>query len=42
MSAAASFLERNRPGKMTLFEALRQCYAADDLETGLPVAGRVR
>ncbi len=24
---------------MTVFEALRQCYIADDLETGVPVAG---
>ena len=39
MGAAVSFLARKRSGKMTLFEALRQCYAADDLDTGLSVAG---
>ncbi|MGB2987481.1 MAG: DEAD/DEAH box helicase, partial [Phycisphaerae bacterium] len=39
MQAALRFLKRNRGGKMTVFEALRQCYIADDLETGLPVAG---
>jgi hypothetical protein len=36
---ALEFLEGQRGGRMTVFEALRQCYLADDLETGLPVAG---
>lgn len=36
---AMRFLNENRSGTMTVFEALRKCYAADDLETGLPVAG---
>ena len=39
LQAALSFLKRNRGGSMSVFEALRQCYIADDLETGLPVAG---
>ena len=39
IQAALSFLKNNRGGRMTVFEALRQCYIADDLETGLPVAG---
>ncbi len=37
--AALDFVEQNRGGRMTVFEALRQCYIADDLDTGLPVAG---
>jgi len=36
---ASRFLQDRRAGRMTVFEALRQCYAADELETGLPVAG---
>ena len=39
VSTALAFLEKGRTGTMTLFEALRQCYMADELETGLPVAG---
>lgn len=34
-----AFLKESRSGKMTVFEALRQCYIADDLETGLPIGG---
>jgi len=37
--AAVSFLRSHPPGEMTLFEAIRQCYIADDFETGLPMAG---
>ncbi len=37
--AAVAFLERKQSGRMTLFEAMRQYYLADDLDTGLPVAG---
>lgn len=36
---AADFMNRHRAGHMTLFEALRQCYIADDMDTGLPVIG---
>ena len=39
VQAAIKFMTGNRAGRMTVFEALRQCYVADDLETGLPVAG---
>ncbi len=39
VQAALRFLRRSRSGRMTVFEALRQCYIADDLETGLSVAG---
>lgn len=38
-AAAAAFLRENQTGRMTLMEALRQCYRADDLATGVPVAG---
>ena len=38
VQAAVSFLKKHRGGRMTVFEALRQFYLADDLETGLPVA----
>jgi len=37
--AALRFLQRTRGGRMTVFEALRQCFVADDLDTGLPVGG---
>ena len=36
---AVDFVTRHRAGRMTLFEALRQCYLADDMDTGLPVVG---
>jgi len=36
---ALAFLETNRSGRMTIFEALRQCYVADDLNAGLPISG---
>ncbi|MGD2109420.1 MAG: DEAD/DEAH box helicase [Phycisphaerae bacterium] len=39
VASAMSFLERSRGGRMTVFEALRQCFLADDLETGLAVGG---
>ncbi len=39
IQAALTFLEGQQHGRMTLFEAMRQYYLADDLETGLPVAG---
>ena len=39
VEAALRFLKANRGGQMTVFEALRVSYAADDLDTGLPVAG---
>ncbi len=35
--AAMKFLESARGGRLTLFEALRMTYTADDLATGLPV-----
>ncbi|UCF34361.1 MAG: DEAD/DEAH box helicase [Phycisphaerales bacterium] len=37
--AALKLLETQRQGRMTVFEALRQGYLRDDLETGLPVLG---
>jgi SNF2-related domain/SNF2 Helicase protein/Helicase conserved C-terminal domain len=37
--AALTFLQQHPAGEMTLFEAIRQCYIADDLETGIPMAG---
>ena len=39
VEAALRFLKANRGGRMTVFEALRVSYTADDLDTGLPVAG---
>jgi hypothetical protein len=39
INSALKFLSRNHSGQMTLFEALRQSYLADDLQTGLPVLG---
>lgn len=39
VQAALRFLKERHGGRMTLLEALRQCYLADDLETGLPVCG---
>jgi len=39
VAAAVAFLERQQQGRMTLFEAMRQYYLADDLDTGLPVSG---
>ncbi len=39
VEAAVRFLRGRRPEKTTLFEALRLSANADDLETGLPVAG---
>lgn len=37
VKAALRFLDRARSGHMTVFEALRQSYLADDLDTGLPL-----
>jgi len=37
LEAALVFLERRGHGTTTVLEALRQCYVADDLETGLPI-----
>lgn len=37
VTAALKFLGGSRGGRMTLFEALRMAYTADDLATGLPV-----
>ena len=39
VQAALQFLQGHREGQMTVFEALRLSYAADDLDTGLPMAG---
>jgi len=39
LRTALKFLERNPGGRMTIFQALRMSYTADDLDTGLPVAG---
>ena len=39
VEAALRFMGQNARGRMRVFEALRQCYAADDLDTGLPVSG---
>ena len=39
MQKAVDFLKDKRSGRMTLFEALRQCYVADDLDSGIPVVG---
>jgi SNF2 family DNA or RNA helicase len=39
VEAALRFIEKNRGGKITVFEALRRCYFADDLESGLRAAG---
>ena len=39
VQAAARFRAKNPGGAIKLFEALRQCYMADDLETGLVVSG---
>ena len=39
VQAAARFRAANPGGAIKLFEALRQCYMADDLETGLAVSG---
>ncbi len=39
LQAALAFLSRNSSGTIPLFEALRRCYLADDLDTGLPVIG---
>ena len=39
VGAAIRFLDNHPGGQITLFEALRQCYMADDLDTGLPVEG---
>lgn len=36
---ARSFIEQHGSGTTTLFEALRQCYLSDDLNTGLPFGG---
>lgn len=41
LQRAVAFLRKNRTGQMTLFEALRQSYLADDVETGLGI-GAVR
>ncbi|MEK7756079.1 MAG: SNF2-related protein, partial [Planctomycetota bacterium] len=37
LEAALAFLERRGHGTTTVLEALRQCYVADDLGTGLPI-----
>ena len=39
VQAALRFLQEHRGGQMTVFEALRLSYAADDLETGVPMVG---
>jgi hypothetical protein len=39
VQAALRFVHKGRGGRMTLAEALRQCYLADDLNTGLPMVG---
>lgn len=39
IQTALDFLSRRQAGEMTVSEALRQCYIADDLDTGLPMAG---
>ena len=39
LKTALRYLNDHPGGTMTVFEALRQCYIADDLETGVPVAG---
>ncbi len=39
VEAALQFMTQNAKGRMRLFDALRRCYAADDLNTGLPMAG---
>ncbi len=39
VNAALSFLEKQRSGQMSLLEALRHGYLADDLDTGLPFVG---
>lgn len=39
VAAALAFLKRQRSGTMTVFEALRQSYVADDLNTGIAVGG---
>ena len=39
VQAALQFLQGHGQGQMTVFEALRLSYAADDLDTGLPMAG---
>ncbi len=38
VQAALSFIESQRRGRMTVFEAVRQCYFTDHHDTGLPVA----
>ncbi len=39
VTRAMRFLEKQASGKMTLLEALRTSYMADDMELGLPVGG---
>ncbi len=39
VARAMQFLEKQATGKMTLLEALRASYMADDMELGLPVGG---
>ncbi len=39
VQGALRFVQKKGRGEMTLMEALRQCYVADDLDTGLPVEG---
>jgi len=39
VTRAMQFLEKQASGKMTLLEALRASYMADDMELGLPVGG---
>ena len=39
VQAALRFLDNHQSGRMTVFEALRLSYAADDLDTGLTVGG---
>lgn len=39
LQAALAFLRRTEPGRLTLLEALRLGYTAEDIESGLPLAG---
>lgn len=39
VQTALRFLDQNRPGDMTVMQALHAYYSADDSDTGIPVAG---
>ncbi len=39
VEAALKFIQRQRGGTMTVFEALRRSYMVDNFEAGLPIAG---